>query len=194
MRPRAWLPAVIVYVVRRIAAFSTVAMPRATVTSRWGASSALPFLQGHERTAAIIAVRASGAGGRGVPWATANPMGSATAASARPGQAGNIRIILARRLRKGNAPALPEEGDWPEVGETSEAAWRQAREHLEAAHARLLETLARRTDVDLDRPGGSISDRALGTGVTHRTMVVGLLQHAAYHSGQIVLLRKALGG
>jgi uncharacterized damage-inducible protein DinB len=96
-----------------------------------------------------------------------------------------------RRL-EGNAPALPEEGDWPAAGEPSEAAWRQAREHLEVTQARLLETLARLTDVDLDRPGGSISDRALGTGVTHRTMVVGLLQHAAYHSGQIVLLRKAL--
>jgi uncharacterized damage-inducible protein DinB len=97
-----------------------------------------------------------------------------------------------RRL-EGNAPALPQEGDWPEVGEPSEAAWRQAREHLETAQARLLETLARLTDADLDRPGGSLSDRALGTGVPYRTMVVGLLQHAAYHSGQIVLLRKALG-
>jgi uncharacterized damage-inducible protein DinB len=97
-----------------------------------------------------------------------------------------------RRL-EGNAPAMPQEGDWPAVGDPSETAWRQAREHLEAAQNRLLETLARLTDADLDRPGGSLSDRALGTGVTYRTMVVGLLQHAAYHSGQIVILRKALG-
>jgi hypothetical protein len=98
-----------------------------------------------------------------------------------------------RRL-EGNAPTLPEEGDWPEVGDPSEAAWRQARERLDATHSRLLDTLAGLIDADLDRPGGSVTDRALGTGGTHRTMVEGLLQHAAYHSGQIVLLRKAVGG
>jgi hypothetical protein len=42
--------------------------------------------------------------------------------------------------------------------------------------------------------GGAISDRdpALGSGVNHRAMVHGLIQHNAYHSGQIALLRKAL--
>lgn len=99
----------------------------------------------------------------------------------------------ATRRLAGHAPALPEEGDWPEVGERSEAAWQSALERLDAAHARLLETLAGLTDADLDRPGGSLSDRALGTGVSYRTMVVGILQHAAYHSGQIMILRKALG-
>jgi uncharacterized damage-inducible protein DinB len=100
---------------------------------------------------------------------------------------------VVRRL-EGNAPAMPQEGDFPEIGDTSEAAWKQARERLDASHTRVLDTLARLADADLDRPGGSITDRALGTGVTHRTMVEGLLQHAAYHSGQIVLLRKAVGG
>jgi len=95
---------------------------------------------------------------------------------------------------EGNAPAMPEEGDWPEVGEPSEAGWQRALERLDATFARLLETLGRLTDADLDRSGGSLTDRALGTGALHRTMVVGLLQHAAYHSGQIVLLRKALAG
>jgi len=99
---------------------------------------------------------------------------------------------VTRRL-KGNAPAMPEEGDWPLVGEISEAAWQSALEHLDATFARLLETLGRLTDADLDRSGGSL-DRALGTGAQLRTMVVGLLQHAAYHSGQIVMLRKALAG
>lgn len=98
----------------------------------------------------------------------------------------------ATRRLEGNAPALPEEGDWPAVGEISETAWQSALERLDATHGRLLETLARLTDADLDRAGGSLSDRALGTGVTYRTMVVGVLQHAAYHSGQIVVLRKAL--
>jgi uncharacterized damage-inducible protein DinB len=99
----------------------------------------------------------------------------------------------ATRRLQGNAPAMPEEGDWPDVGEVSEARWKQAREHLDTTLTNLRETLATLSDQDLDRPGGSLSDRALGTGVPHRTMVVGILQHAAYHSGQIVMLRKALG-
>ena len=58
----------------------------------------------------------------------------------------------------------------------------------------LLDLLSELTERDLERSGGSISDRdaALGTGVTHRAMVNGLVQHHAYHTGQIVLLRKAL--
>jgi len=98
---------------------------------------------------------------------------------------------VSRRL-EGQAPTQPAEGDWPQVGEVSEAAWRAARERLDAAVGNLREGLERLSAGDLDRTGGSIADRALGTGVTHRTMVVGVLQHDAYHSGQIVLLRKAL--
>ncbi len=100
---------------------------------------------------------------------------------------------VTRRL-EGNAPAMPEEGDFPDVGEISEAAWQSALEHLDATFGRLLETLGRLTDADLDRSGGSLTDRALGTGAQLRTMVVGLLQHDAYHSGQVVMLRKALAG
>ncbi|HEX3527200.1 MAG TPA: DinB family protein [Thermoanaerobaculia bacterium] len=99
---------------------------------------------------------------------------------------------VTRRLQ-GNAPAMPDEGDWPAVGVVSEAAWQSALEHLDATFGRLLETLGGLTDADLDRSGGSL-DRALGTGAQLRTMAVGLLQHAAYHSGQVVMLRKALAG
>jgi uncharacterized damage-inducible protein DinB len=99
---------------------------------------------------------------------------------------------VTRRL-EGKAPALPDEGDWPAVGEVSEAAWLSALGRLGETLLPLKKTLGRLTDADLDRPTGSLS-RTLGTGSLHRTMVVGLLQHAAYHSGQIVLLRKALPG
>jgi uncharacterized damage-inducible protein DinB len=100
---------------------------------------------------------------------------------------------VTRRL-EGNPPGMPEDGDFPEIGEVSESAWQQAKEHLDSTLSKLRETLAVLSDQDLDRTGGSIADRELGTGVTLRTMVVGVLQHAAYHSGQIVMLRKALGG
>jgi uncharacterized damage-inducible protein DinB len=99
-----------------------------------------------------------------------------------------------RRRLGGKEPSLPEEGDWPEIGEVSEASWRRDRKRLGTSLAELLEALAGLREEDLDRPGGSLSDRdpALGTGVTFRAMVNGLVQHNAYHSGQIALLRKAL--
>jgi uncharacterized damage-inducible protein DinB len=99
-----------------------------------------------------------------------------------------------RRRLGGKQPDLPEEGDWPEPGEISTAAWRRDRERLGESLDELLHALAGLTEADLERAGGSLSDRdpVLGTGVTHRDMVNGLVQHNAYHSGQLALLRKAL--
>jgi uncharacterized damage-inducible protein DinB len=100
-----------------------------------------------------------------------------------------------RRRLGGGEPRLPEEGDWPEPGEISEAAWRRDRERLGESLAGLTETLGLHREEDLERLGGSVAERrdpALGTGVTHLAMVNGIVQHNAYHSGQIALLRKAL--
>jgi uncharacterized damage-inducible protein DinB len=99
-----------------------------------------------------------------------------------------------RRRLGGKEPGLPEEGDWSEPGEISAAAWRRDRERLGESLDELLRALAGCTDADLERAGGSFSDRdpALGTGATYRGMVNGLVQHNAYHSGQLALLRKAL--
>jgi hypothetical protein len=38
----------------------------------------------------------------------------------------------------------------------------------------------------------SQASAASGTGVSHRTMLHGLVQHHAYHAGRIVLLKNAL--
>jgi uncharacterized damage-inducible protein DinB len=99
-----------------------------------------------------------------------------------------------RRRLQGNAPDMPEEGDWPRVGKVSEAAWRKDRQRLEESLTELLNTLDGLREEDLERTGGGLDDRdpALGTGVTLRAMANGLVQHNAYHSGQIALLRKAL--
>lgn len=99
-----------------------------------------------------------------------------------------------RRRLEGGEPSLPEEGDWPEIGQVSEVAWRRDRKRLGTSLTELLEVLAGLREEDLERTGGSLSDRdpGLGTGVTLRAMVHGLVQHNAYHSGQIALLRRAL--
>ena len=100
-----------------------------------------------------------------------------------------------RRRLGGREPDMPEEGDWPEPSETSETAWQRDRSRLEEAVAQLLDALSALREEDLDRLGGSLAELrnpALGTGVSHRAMVNGIVQHNAYHSGQITLLRKAL--
>ena len=103
---------------------------------------------------------------------------------------GEVRLRLG-----GKQPDLPPEGDWPEPADTTEEGWRRDRERLGSSMAELLETIAGLRPDDLERTGGAISDRdrPLGTGVTHRAMIAGVLQHTAYHGGQIALLRKALG-
>ncbi|HEX7180458.1 MAG TPA: DinB family protein [Thermoanaerobaculia bacterium] len=94
-----------------------------------------------------------------------------------------------RQRLLGKEPGLPDVGDWPDVGDPSDIAWERAREQLAASMNELLESLTTLSREDLERPGGSINDRL---GVTHRAMINGLVQHAAYHGGQIALLRKAL--
>lgn len=100
-----------------------------------------------------------------------------------------------RRRLSGGEPAMPEAGDWPEPSEITEASWQADRSRLEKAVRDLLDTLAGLDEEDLDRLKGSIEEvrnPALGSGVTHRAMINGVVQHNAYHSGQIALLRKAL--
>jgi uncharacterized damage-inducible protein DinB len=98
---------------------------------------------------------------------------------------------VARRLDGGD-PAPPAEGDWPAVGRLSEEAWSEARAALGEAHAALSSAVARFPEARWrDRVGGE-RDAPLGTGVSYAAMIIGLLQHDAYHGGQVGLLRKAL--
>lgn len=99
---------------------------------------------------------------------------------------------VTRRLG-GAAPAAPAEGDWPAVGAVSPGAWAEAIARLGSAHGELAEAVRRYPPERwTDRVGGA-RDAPLGTGVSYAEMVQGLLQHDAYHGGQIGLLRKALG-
>jgi hypothetical protein len=98
---------------------------------------------------------------------------------------------VARRCRDGE-PGEPAEGDWPSVPPaTSGAAWDASRAALLAAHDRLARALDAFPEDSLDRPVGNSRDPAAGTGTSHYVMLHGVAQHAAYHAGQIALLKKA---
>jgi uncharacterized damage-inducible protein DinB len=97
-----------------------------------------------------------------------------------------------RRLR-GGLNRDPAEGDWPAVTSTSAESWQAALSALAGAHAGLAATLTAMDDGDLGRQIGGAQVDAAGQPVTFYSTAVGLLQHDAYHAGQIALLKKALG-
>lgn len=98
---------------------------------------------------------------------------------------------VARRLA-GGEPDLPVEGDWPAVGRVSEQAWGTARKELDETHTALAAAVERFPESRWGHPVGGEGNAPLGTGVSYAAMLAGLLQHDAYHGGQVGLLRKAL--
>ena len=82
----------------------------------------------------------------------------------------------------------PAEGDWPPVGDTSDAAWRAAVDALAAANRSLIEAVSRQPDSRWSERVGDLRDPAAGTGVSYGVMIVGLATHHAYHAGQIAML------
>lgn len=79
------------------------------------------------------------------------------------------------------------ETDFP-TGEVAkgrrDATWKAALAQLETSHRRLQATVLALDETSFDR-------RVAGSDPTLRGMLLGLLQHNAYHGGQIVLLARA---
>ncbi len=97
-----------------------------------------------------------------------------------------------RRLG-GAEPQPPEDGDWPAPSPPDQDSWDRARAELGASLEQLATAVSSLSDEDLGELVGAVRDPALGAGITRAEMVAGVLQHNAYHSGQIAILRKALG-
>lgn len=93
-------------------------------------------------------------------------------------------IETASRRLEGEDPArgLPAEADWPPLADGDDA-WSRRLADLEAAHRRLHAQVLALSDGDLDGP-------VAGCDPTVRGLLHGILQHNAYHGGQIVLLAK----
>lgn len=93
----------------------------------------------------------------------------------------------------GRPPQMPDEGDFPApVTHISAAEWTAVKERLAERHRALADAIA---DFDESRLGDFVSpprDAPLGTGVTYDAMLHGLIQHDAYHTGQMALLSKAI--
>lgn len=97
-------------------------------------------------------------------------------------------IDAARRRIGGEAvDGLAPEADWPLAssdGGLAEADWKAALAHLEESHRQLHATVLALDETRFDQP-------VAGSDPTLRGLLLGLLQHNAYHTGQIVVLAKA---
>ena len=97
------------------------------------------------------------------------------------------------RRRLGGAPVGdPQDGDWPEVGATTPERWDAALASLDATHEALIAAVRALPESALFAPTADPRDRPLGSGVSHYTLLHGLVQHDAYHAGQIAMLVKAV--
>jgi uncharacterized damage-inducible protein DinB len=99
------------------------------------------------------------------------------------------REVSSRLL--GNAPKSPAE-DWPEQQSGGgERAWRAARDDLASAQHDLERIVDGLNQQELTRWINDQRDPVAGAGATVGTLIRGLLQHYAYHQGQIAILKRA---
>jgi len=102
------------------------------------------------------------------------------------------RNEVARRAT-GEPAAEPVGGDYPAVGEPTAARWKDALDALDTSHAALVTVVDGMSDDDLLKPTNDPRNRPLGTGVSYYELFHGIVQHDAYHAGQIAILKRVLG-
>jgi len=93
--------------------------------------------------------------------------------------------ICRLRLKANQPPDATPEQDWPPVTDTSPDAWRNAVQRLKAAKRELAEDVAALDDA-------AIVARIPTRDHTVLAMLHGIVEHDAYHGGQIAILKRAL--
>jgi len=96
-----------------------------------------------------------------------------------------VWLDVPRRRVEGRQAIEPTPAeDWPPVQATGETEWREALDRLRQAYRKLREMLAW-----LDE--ARIEETSPGRSYPNYVLLHGVIQHLAYHGGQIALLRKA---
>jgi uncharacterized damage-inducible protein DinB len=90
---------------------------------------------------------------------------------------------VVRRRLEGIPTDEPVEGDFPQIDETSEAAWAEALVKLEESHRRLISKIS---SLGQER----LQETSAGEEYSVSFMLHGTIRHVVYHSGQIALLKK----
>jgi uncharacterized damage-inducible protein DinB len=91
--------------------------------------------------------------------------------------------VIARRIQ--GQELMPSDDDnFPQVRQPTDSAWREAIQTLQITHADLIQLVSAMKEAQLN-------DRVPGKDYDLRFMLTGAVQHAAYHGGQIALMKKA---
>ena len=93
--------------------------------------------------------------------------------------------IVRERLVSTSAVEATAEQDWPPVNDQSAEAWREAVERMKAAHRELAADVAALDD-------SRLIGRVPGREHNMLAMVHGVIEHDAYHGGQIAVLKRAV--
>jgi uncharacterized damage-inducible protein DinB len=93
-------------------------------------------------------------------------------------------VIL--RLIDGEAASPTDEENFPKVKDSSEPAWRATLANLQSQHQELLRVISEMQD-------SRLSEQVPGKDYDFYFLLHGTVQHALYHAGQIVLLKRAQG-
>jgi uncharacterized damage-inducible protein DinB len=94
------------------------------------------------------------------------------------------RKVTIGLLNGNKEPDVTEDENWPQPSENSAAAWQQTLDELAGTQEPLEAALAALTDERL-------SEKAPEKPYSFYVLVHGVIQHDAYHAGQIALLKNA---
>ena len=92
----------------------------------------------------------------------------------------------------GKPAGEPAVGDYPDVGDPTPARWKAALAALDASHDNLVMVVRDTADEHLLKATNDPRNKPLGTGVSYYETLHGIVQHDAYHAGQIAILKKVL--
>ncbi len=93
--------------------------------------------------------------------------------------------VILRRIA-GKAASPSDDENFPKIKDPSEAAWRATLANLQRQHQELLEAIS-------NMPDSRLTEQVPGKDYDFYFLLHGTVQHALYHAGQIVLLKRAQG-
>jgi len=119
--------------------------------------------------------------------AAARPLAGAHTVAELAGHVAAWMDVAARRIGGEKVLDLPPEEDFPPDGAATPETWRRTLDRLDETYRRLHALVRDLTAEGLEAP-------VVGSDPTVRGLVLGVLQHNAYHAGQIVILARAAQG
>jgi uncharacterized damage-inducible protein DinB len=91
--------------------------------------------------------------------------------------------VVSSRIAERRSIEVPGSDDFPAVTTTGAVAWSDALSKLGRQHTRLIETVSKLDEAKLQ-------ETVAGKGYSVEHMLRGVVQHMAYHAGQIALMKK----